>query len=172
MDLGPVDRITAGTIGEPGERTFFLQARAEDRLATVLVEKQQVQLLAASILEAFMADLRPRDGHRAGRGEAGARRACRPHVPRRQAVDRIRPRARAVRVGGRGRFPDEDDEPVAVSADPDVLALAATREQMFALSPHGAAIVDQGRPTCQFCGNPIDAEGHACPAMNGHPKRD
>ena len=51
--------------------------------------------------------------------------------------------------------------------------LSASREQMFALSRHGAAVADRGRPTCQFCGNPIDAEGHACPAMNGHStKRD
>ena len=35
-----------------------------------------------------------------------------------------------------------------------------------------AAVAARGRPTCQFCGNPIDAEGHACPAMNGHSKRD
>ena len=56
MDLGSVDRITAGTIGEPGSRTFYLQARARDQLVTVVVEKQQVQLLSASILE-LLADL-------------------------------------------------------------------------------------------------------------------
>ena len=171
MDLGPVDRITAGTIGEPGERTFFLQARAEDRLATVLVEKQQVQLLAASILE-LMADLELETGTGPAEEELGLEEPVDPMF-----------RAGKLSIGydhERELFvleveelvPDEDDEPVAVSADPDVLALAATREQMFALSRHGAAIVDQGRPTCQFCGNPIDAEGHACPAMNGHPKRD
>src|SRR5438876_6840930 len=51
MDLDPVDRITAGAIGPPGDRTFYLQARSGDDVATVLVEKQQVQLLSASILE-------------------------------------------------------------------------------------------------------------------------
>ena len=51
MDLGPVDRITADAIGEPGERTFYIQARAGTELVTVIVEKQQVQLLAASVLE-------------------------------------------------------------------------------------------------------------------------
>jgi uncharacterized repeat protein (TIGR03847 family) len=53
----------------------------------------------------------------------------------------------------------------------EVVRLAATREQMFALSRHSAVVVEQGRPTCQFCGNPIDPEGHACPAMNGHSRR-
>ena len=53
----------------------------------------------------------------------------------------------------------------------ELLRLWASREQMFALSRHAATVVDRGRPTCQFCGNPLDPEGHACPAMNGHSKR-
>ena len=51
MELGPVDRITADAVGEPGDRTFYIQARAGSELVTVIVEKQQVQLLAASVLE-------------------------------------------------------------------------------------------------------------------------
>jgi uncharacterized repeat protein (TIGR03847 family) len=67
---------------------------------------------------------------------------------------------------------DEDELPSALAADAETIQLAASREQMFALSRHGAAVAEQGRPTCQFCGNPMDPEGHACPAMNGHSKRD
>src|SRR4051794_28344137 len=51
MDLGPVDRITADAIGEPGMRTFYLQVRAGEQLVTVIVEKEQVELLARSVLE-------------------------------------------------------------------------------------------------------------------------
>src|SRR4051812_5057903 len=51
MDLGAVDRITADAIGEPGMRTFYLQARAGEQLLTVIVEKEQVELLARSVLE-------------------------------------------------------------------------------------------------------------------------
>ena len=51
IELDPVDRITAGAVGEPGERTFFLQGRKGERVVTLLVEKQQVQLLAASVVE-------------------------------------------------------------------------------------------------------------------------
>jgi uncharacterized repeat protein (TIGR03847 family) len=173
MDLGPVDRITAGTIGEPGVRIFYLQARAGDRLATVVVEKQQVQLLAASILE-LMADLELETGTGPAEEELELEEPVDPMF-----------RAGKLSIGydhDRELFvleveellPESDDEasPATAPTDPDVLALAATREQMFALSRHGAAIVDRGRPTCQFCGNPIDAEGHACPAMNGHSKRD
>src|SRR3989442_10280747 len=51
IDLDPVDRITADAAGRPGGRVFYLQARRGDRLVTLLVEKQQVQLLAASVVE-------------------------------------------------------------------------------------------------------------------------
>jgi len=175
MDLGPVERITAGTIGEPGSRTFYLQARGQGQLVTVVVEKQQVQLLAASILE-LLADLELETGvgpsdddldleepvdpmWRAGRLSIGYDHDRQLFV---LEIEESVPEA-------------EGDEPPSVldgAAEPQVVQLAATREQMFALSRHSAAVAEQGRPTCQFCGNPIDAEGHACPAMNGHSKRD
>lgn len=175
MDLGSVDRITAGTIGEPGSRTFYLQARARDQLVTVVVEKQQVQLLSASILE-LLADLELETGVGPSDDELGLE-------------DPVDPMWRAGRLSigydhDRQLFvleieesmPEtEGDEPPPIldgAAEPEVVQLAATREQMFALSRYGAAVAEQGRPTCQFCGNPIDAEGHACPAMNGHSKRN
>jgi uncharacterized repeat protein (TIGR03847 family) len=176
MDLGAVDRITTGTIGEPGARTFYLQARSGDRLVSIVVEKQQVQLLAASILE-LLADLELETG-------------IGPDSDEMQLEGPIDPlwRAGKLSIGydqDRQLFvleieefvPDADDEgapmlEVVPAEQGEVVQLAATREQMLAFSRHAAAVVDQGRPTCQFCGNPIDAEGHACPAMNGHPKRD
>ena len=71
---------------------------------------------------------------------------------------------------------ESDDEPEGETApvaetegpEPDRVRLWATREQMFALARHGAAVAERGRPRCRFCGNPIDPEGHMCPAMNGH----
>src|SRR5207237_7249706 len=51
VELGAVDRITADAVGEPGMRTFYLQARAGDELVTVVVEKEQVVLLSQSVLE-------------------------------------------------------------------------------------------------------------------------
>ena len=52
--------------------------------------------------------------------------------------------------------------------DRETIRLWASREQMLALSRHGAEVAERGRPTCRFCGNPIDPEGHVCPATNGH----
>jgi uncharacterized repeat protein (TIGR03847 family) len=64
---------------------------------------------------------------------------------------------------------EDEDEASAIDApEPDRVRLWATREQMFALSRFGAEVAARGRPRCQFCGNPLDPEGHVCPAMNGH----
>jgi uncharacterized repeat protein (TIGR03847 family) len=51
IELDPVDRITTGAVGSPGSRVFYLQGRRGDQLVTLMLEKQQVQLLAASVVE-------------------------------------------------------------------------------------------------------------------------
>ncbi len=43
------DRFVAGTVGQPGDRTFYLQAVHEARIISVMLEKQQVQILADRI---------------------------------------------------------------------------------------------------------------------------
>jgi uncharacterized repeat protein (TIGR03847 family) len=219
MDLDPVDRITAGAVGPPGQRTFYLQARRGDDVATLMVEKQQVQLLSASILEILA-----RVGKETGEG---------PDESAMELEEPVEPMWRAGRLSIGyledrdlllleihelvAEDPDEDDEaeeadglpgapaeavveeavaerlevieeleeletPDAIEAmeameamdepEGERVRLFATREQMLSLSRHGAMVASRGRPTCQFCGNPIDPEGHVCPAMNGHGKID
>jgi uncharacterized repeat protein (TIGR03847 family) len=182
MDLGPVDRITADAIGEPGARVFYIQARAGAELVTVIVEKQQVQLLAASVLE-LLDDVPGADPLAEPASEGSA-------MALEEPVD---PRWRAGRLSigfdqDRDLFlleveefqPDleelDEDDPRSImpepGSEPESIRIWASPAQMLALSRHGADVAERGRPTCQFCGNPIDAEGHACPAMNGHSKRD
>jgi len=184
MELGPVDRITADAVGEPGHRTFYLQVRAGEDLITVVVEKEQVLLLSQSVLE-LLADVPL---------ETGALHAA--DLVLEEPID---PRFRAGRLSI-GYDPDEDrflleiteydpeeeeDDDAEGSEEDDVIRsltedldddretirLWASREQMLALSRHGAEVAERGRPTCRFCGNPIDPEGHVCPATNGHRAR-
>jgi uncharacterized repeat protein (TIGR03847 family) len=176
VELDPVDKLTAGAIGEPGHRTFYLQARSGPELVTVLVEKQQVELLASSILEIL--------------ATVGAETAEGPGEDELALEDPVEPLFRAGRlsIGYEERRDlmlleieeleeeEEDEDEVGsveldeeeVSPDLERIRLWATREQMLALSRHSAAVAAQGRPKCQFCGNPMDPEGHICPAMNGH----
>ena len=174
MELGPVDRITADAVGEPGDRTFYIQARAGSELVTVIVEKQQVQLLAASVLE-LLED--------APEAEPAA------DEPAMGLEEPLDPRWRAGRLSigfdqerdlflleveeFQPELEDLDDPGLLAvpETEPESIRILASPAQMRALSRHGAAVAARGRPTCQFCGNPIDAEGHACPAMNGHSKR-
>lgn len=175
-ELEPVDRITAGALGQPGARTFYLQARAGEDLFTVIVEKQQVELLAASILELLSRIDR----------ETGTE----PSDEDLEALEEpLEPR---FRVGRLSIGYDEDRDLILLeleelaeseeeeedlleeggiaedAPEPERIRLWATREQMLALSRHAAAVAARGRPLCQYCGNPIDPEGHVCPAMNGH----
>jgi uncharacterized repeat protein (TIGR03847 family) len=181
VDLERVDRITAGAVGEPGERTFFLQAREGDRSITILVEKEQVELLGTSILE-ILATVGRETGEGPPSDELGLEppleplwRAGRLSIGYAEERDLMLLEIEELVEPEDEPEDDEDeseDEPGGASVDegpePDRVRLWATREQMFALARHGAAVAERGRPRCRFCGNPIDPEGHMCPAMNGH----
>jgi len=168
VEIGPVDRITTDAVGEPGRRTFYLQARAGSELITVTVEKQQVELLAASIL-----DILERVGQETE--EAEEQMDLEEPLEPRWRVGRLSIGYAAERdqlmLELEELVPDLEDEEVAEQVgapEPDRIRLWASRAQMLALSRHGAAVAARGRPACRFCGNPMDPEGHTCPAMNGH----
>ena len=169
MDLDDVDRVTVGAVGEPGERAFFLQARSGEVLVTIAVEKEQVELLSSSILEILATvDKETGDG---------------PPEELLELEPPLEPLWRAGRLSigyGEDRdrmlleleelVPEPEDEEAEQDEppEPDRLRIWTTREQMLALSRHGSAVAARGRPRCQFCGEPMDREGHTCPAMNGH----
>jgi uncharacterized repeat protein (TIGR03847 family) len=191
VELDTVDRITTDAIGDPGERTFFLQARRGPTLVTVTVEKQQVQLLAASILEILS-----RIGKETGQGPPAeemtleepvdpmwrAGRLSIGYLEERDLIlleiEELLPEDQegAEVVGETPQLEEfggleELEDPEAADEESraaDRVRLWATREQMLSLSRQGALVCARGRPTCQFCGNPLDPEGHVCPAMNGH----
>jgi uncharacterized repeat protein (TIGR03847 family) len=169
VELGPVDRITAGAVGEPGHRTFYLQARAGERLVTVLVEKQQVELLAASILE-ILERVGEEVGEGPGEGEMELEGPLEPEWRvGRLAIGYAEDRD-LIMLEIEEMVPEaeEGEEPPQDAVEPASIRMWATKEQMLALSRHGAAVAARGRPRCTFCDNPIDPEGHTCPAMNGH----
>jgi uncharacterized repeat protein (TIGR03847 family) len=176
MELERVDKITAGAVGEPGQRTFFLQARSGDRLVTVLVEKEQVELLAASILE-ILSTLDEETGPGPPEEELELEAPLEP-IWRAGRLSIGYAEARDLMLLELEEQVEEEEEeegreeleeaPGEEPREADRLRLWATREQMLALSRHGAAVAARGRPRCRFCGNPIDPEGHTCPAMNGH----
>jgi len=172
-DLDPVTRLTADAVGEPGQRTFYLQAASGPDQVTLLVEKEQVRRLAES-LQTWLPELaadRPEDPGEAAEAEAAQLALAEPLEPdfrvgqlslRYDAErDRVEVVATELQAG------EEEDEPVELP-DPLVVRLFVTRPQLRVLARHGSQVVARGRPLCPLCGNPLEPAGHICPAQNGH----
>ncbi|HVE91042.1 MAG TPA: DUF3090 family protein [Actinomycetota bacterium] len=176
-----MDWITTGAVGEPGERTFYLQASVDGQVLTLLLEKEQVDALCRHV-QALLISI----------GEEQPGKA----LPAPVAPDLQEPLEPRFRVGQMGlRFdPDrdlvllqcrelsEDDEEEADDDEDDVddlddnepleegegVSLWAAPAQMRSLAVAGAAAVAAGRPRCKLCGQPLTPEGHFCAAQNGH----
>ncbi len=168
FELNPVRSITTGFIGQPGKRVFYLQAADEQAVVTLIVEKQQVEALARGI-EQFVEELHEKFPDLA--------QASADYSPAQMTLSV--PVDPAFRVGQLGLGYDQDRDLLVVVAqsivaegadadDADSARFYATRDQMLALGAYGLELVQQGRPTCGNCGQPIDPEGHFCPRSNGH----
>jgi uncharacterized repeat protein (TIGR03847 family) len=160
IELDPTQEIAVGTVGGPGHRAFYIQARGPYRSLTMLVEKTQVQALserAVSLLE----------DQKAGPEEAP-----------RDLTEPVQPDWRAGQLG-LGLDPDrgmallvaqEAPDPEDQEVDPETLATARLwlrLEQLAAFSRRGLELVTAGRPLCAMCGLPMDPAGHLCPRKNG-----
>lgn len=164
--------FTADYVGEPGQRAFYLQARSPHGNYSFALEKQQVALLAEKLRELLLL-VDPEDtvkGTTAVRDPALSLES--PIEPEwrvgtmglayEEAEDRVVVLAQPVEApGDEEEFADEDDEGIRI---------LLRRDQARAFVLHASAVVDEGRPTCQLCGLPMDPSGHACPASNGHRK--
>ena len=166
FDLPEPDRFTAGTEGPPGQRVFYLQARAEGHVVTLRLEKAQVAALA-EYLASVLADLAMPDP------------AALPGD-----LELVEPVVAEWVVGQIGVVFDEDRDRMVVQAeelvdeeaaesevDQGVARFAITRAQVAAFVARAADLVAAGRPPCELCGRPKDPEGHVCIKTNGHRAR-
>ena len=175
IELDTVDRLGTGAVGEPGQRAFYLQARKESAQLTVLVEKEQVALLASEAV-AFLdriADEYPEDGVTLPVSEAELREPTVPLFRARLIGLGFDPERELVLIELRERSSDEEEdeeEQPAPSAEDEeegfVARVYATRPQVRALAARGAAVVSAGRPPCPLCDQPMDPAGHRCPRWN------
>jgi uncharacterized repeat protein (TIGR03847 family) len=173
------DRFVAGTVGQPGSRTFYLQARDGDRIVSVVVEKVQVALLAERLTQ-LLAEVR----------ERGA------NVPQEAALADVdsapldEPLNETFRVGTMAIVWDGEDESVVVEAralnedaeedeeaadeldddaddESDVVRVQLAPTKALAFAQRALEVVAAGRPPCPFCGQPLNPEGHICARRNG-----
>lgn len=164
FEYRPVDWVTAGAVGEPGQRTFFIQATAADTLVTLLVEKEQVRVLAQLAQELLArVDVTVTPDHL----DAAGQKLREPVQP----VWRAGSMSLGMESDGT-QFLLEAEELVEEDAErePAVARLWMSQTQLVALAAHAAYAVEAGaRERCRLCGRPIDpGDGHVCPATNGH----
>jgi uncharacterized repeat protein (TIGR03847 family) len=192
----PPERFVAGTVGPPGQRTFFLQARSGTRITSVALEKQQVSVLAERV------DLLLDEALRRSGGDVAIPAVAPVGVGDQEPLDL--PIVEEFRVGtitlswdsDESRvvielFPVTDETVVMQSYDEDAdgapgesggddeveieVEVEASEVLVVKLEPAYArafvrramSVVSAGRAPCQFCGNPIDPDGHLCPRANG-----
>jgi uncharacterized repeat protein (TIGR03847 family) len=165
-DFDEVDAFTVGAPGEPGRRTFLLQVRRGGTRITIKCEKQQAGAIA-DYLRKVLEDA-PAPGDR----------------PLEAAMQLVEPAEPAFVLGPVGLGYDRehdrvvlqleevvelDDEGEPMQDDDDdrgTVRLFLTRSQAAAFCEQADDVVSAGRPSCIFCGLPIDPDGHRCPRMN------
>lgn len=176
----PPERFVAGTVGEPGQRTFFLQARSGTRITTVALEKQQVAALAHRVDELLdevmrggeelvvpavapkdLADDRPLEQPITEEFRAGTMTlawdptdAC--------VVIEVFPFTEESVIA-----PDQPEEEIDEPEPEEVLLVRLPPGQARAFCERAERVVAAGRAPCPFCGGPVDPEGHLCPRANG-----
>ncbi|MCB0975705.1 MAG: DUF3090 family protein [Actinobacteria bacterium] len=166
IDIGLVNSIMVGANGPQGERAFMLQARSEDQVVTVLLEKQQVAELSSQLrrlLQGLAATF-------PGTEPSPAADKLEVDLPSDAEPDF---RARAVRVGFEPterllqleffEYPGQDDQ--SLPDEGIVLRCLATVDMVHAMSGHALNVVNQGRPLCPYCRFPL-VDDHRCPAVN------
>jgi uncharacterized repeat protein (TIGR03847 family) len=171
IELDDVDGLGAGAIGEPGQRAFYIQARTEHTQLTVLVEKEQVDLLATEAV-AFLdriADTYPELPFDLPTTQSNLREPTVPLFRARLIGLGFDPERELVLIELRERSEEEDDEQAVVEDDDEegyVARIYATRAQVRAMAARGAEAVAGGRPPCPLCEQPMDPSGHRCPRWN------
>lgn len=170
------DRFVAGTVGQPGSRTFYLQAVHDTRVISVMLEKQQVAVLAERI-DALLAEVNRRFGT--------------PIPPETDDVGDLRPLVTPVdaefRVGTMGLGWDSEAQTIVVELlavsegefdasvvlddaeeGPDAVRVFLTPESAREFAARSNRVISAGRPPCPLCDEPLDPDGHICVRTNGY----
>ena len=184
-EFDPPERFVAGTVGEPGQRTFFLQARAGTRLVSVALEKQQVEALAERVDELLdevmastagetlipaVAPLALEDTDPLELPITEEFRAGTMTLSWDAAAERV-----VIEVFPITDAAFETEVPLEEIVEPEpeevfLVRLAAGAARAFA--KRAEQVIGAGRPSCPFCGSPVDPDGHLCVRMNGFRRRD
>lgn len=170
------DRFIAGTVGEPGERAFYLQAVQEARVVSVLLEKQQVQVLAERV-GALLEEVARRFGADVGTEteDVGDLQPLTTPVEEEFRVGTMGlgwdSEASAVVVELLAATEDEIDESVVLDdteEGPDAVRVFLSPEQAREFAARSGRVLSAGRRPCPLCNEALDPAGHVCVRTNGY----
>ena len=167
-----LSRFTVGTIGLPGERTFFIQIRKGTEVLSASIEKSQVAAMSERI-HYMLKEIRL------------AHPLTQRPVLIRDSLPLDTPVMDEFRIGSIAIFYDEDSELIQIdlrelnfnsedvhdeetSDDVEILRIFITATQALIFSDRADLVVAAGRQPCPFCGLPIDPQGHLCARANGY----
>lgn len=182
----PPDRFVVGTVGQPGQRTFFLQAREGVRLVSVALEKQQVaalvervdelldELMSSEATESLIPAVAPLDlddDHPLEQPieeefRAGTMTLSWDPTEERIVIE-VFPYTEAAVVS-----PEQVDEDLEEPEPEEIFVVRLVAGMARAFVQRSARVLEAGRPPCPFCGNPLDPDGHLCVRANGFRRRD
>jgi uncharacterized repeat protein (TIGR03847 family) len=169
-----VSRFTVGTIGQPGNRTFFLQIRSGNSLISTSIEKSQVAAISER-LRYMLKEIR----------------IAHPISPKpsltRDSLPLETPVLDEFRVGSIAIFYDEesemiqidlrelnlgdeeeDDDELPLLDDVEIIRIFITPTQANIFQDRAELVIAAGRQPCPFCSFPIDPQGHLCARANGY----
>jgi len=171
----PVERFVVGTVGEPGERTFFIQARTGTRLVSVALEKAQVAAIADRVLQILREirlseplstfekvgiDDKPLETPIDEEFRVGVIGLA--YVSDRRMIE--------IDLQAIADLDNPDDELLAIESavEQDILRVIISLGYAESFAKRANSVVAAGRTPCPFCGGPIDPNGHLCPRANGY----
>ena len=173
------ERCVVGTVGMPGERTFYLQARSANLVTSVALEKAQAVVLAERVNQLLDEVTATRD-ESIPSGFVG--------IPDVEPLDL--PLVEEFRVGAMSLGWDDTAQRVVLEAHaiaedgqeipeignddtegPDTFRVTLTAMQARGFADRALSVVSAGRPPCPLCLQPLDAQGHVCPRANGYRRR-
>ena len=186
------DQFICGTVGQPGQRTFYLQASKGSQVVSVALEKAQVAVLAERLATLLLA-------LRQGGVDISESAADSPApVLSEPVIEQFRVGTLTIGWDGdreqivieaRELTEDEDldedegededeqtaeseEEPVLLATEfedgPDVVRVQLEPDAALAFASGAVAVVQAGRPPCPNCGAPLEPTGHFCPRRNGY----
>lgn len=171
----PAERFVVGTVGVPGDRTFFIQARSGARMVSVSLEKAQVAALADRIKQILrevrtsepfvIFDRTPRDDEPL---ETPIDEEFRVGVIRLAYVADRKMIEIDLQAIADSQSPEDEEATLSLSEDQDILRVLISLGYAESFSKRAIAVVGAGRAPCPFCGGPIDPSGHLCPRANGY----